>query len=144
MLIVVAANLGQTASEDSCWRMVRDKKPMDYVTYIGAFLLPHFTTVCVMLGYMAGYMRLGGKEHSLFLLFPGVGIPFMLYYLVLKLMVFVWEYEFAQYFELVFLVEPVTHALVFLVVLRRIAAIKASASSDMTLREETNVDSFAS
>lgn len=141
LLIAVVANLDDTQSESSCWRVVAERTLSDYVIYISAFILPNFLALLLLLAYLLAYLRLRPKKHSPFLLFPLVAVPFMLYYLALKVLTFTGLVDLDPLLEVPLIVEPLTHAGIFAYSLGRQARGRPK-SDELTIKEDSGSDSF--
>lgn len=112
----------------------------DYIIYLSAFLLPNFIALVLLLGYLVRYIKLSPKSHSLFLVFPIVAIPFMIYYLVIKAYTFFLEVTVTKGMEVPFIIEPLSHAFIFMVVLRNLK--KNKSEDELTLKDDSNKESF--
>jgi len=89
ILVVIVANLDETQSEANCWRRISEKELVDYIIYLVSFVLPNLIALLAVLSYLVAYFRVKQKSAiSLCLFFPLVALPFMAYYLMLKLMTF--------------------------------------------------------
>jgi membrane associated rhomboid family serine protease len=135
LLILVVSNLNSTQSKNNCWKIIREKEPIDYVVFLLSFVLPNLVALGVILGYLMAYVRLMPKKHSIFLAFPVVAVPFLVYGLTVKMLTFFGIDFLNGNGELPLMVEPITHALVFILVLRSVRRVKPK-MSDITLGNE--------
>ena len=119
LLIGVVANLGDSASEDNCWRIIREKNLLDYIVYFASFVLPNTIALALLVIYLIGYFSVASSQHNRLLILPLCAVVSMVYYLVLKLMVFFGEWDLNELLELPFLVDPLVHSLIFLSILAR-------------------------
>lgn len=88
LLIFIVANLDDTQSEVNCWRVISEKVITDYVIYLSSFVLPNFIALLFIIRYLVGYFKTRPNHHSLFVIYPVVAIPFLAYYLFIKLLIF--------------------------------------------------------
>jgi hypothetical protein len=88
LLILVVSNLDSTQSKNNCWKIIREKEPVDYVVFLLSFVLPNLVALFVISGYLIAYLRLCPKKHSIFLGFPAVAVPFLIYGLTVKMLTF--------------------------------------------------------
>jgi membrane associated rhomboid family serine protease len=135
LLILIVSNLDSTQSKNNCWKIIREKEPVDYVVFLLSFVLPNLVALALILGYLVAYARLHPKKHSLFLGFPAVAVPFLVYGLAVKLLTFFSIEVLNGNGELPLMVEPLTHALIFILVLRSERRLKPK-MSDLTLGNE--------
>ena len=57
----------------------------EYVVYIVCFILPDLVSSIIVMGFLFFYWKLGGKQWTIFLLFPLASLLYSLYYLAIKL-----------------------------------------------------------
>jgi len=91
--------------------------------------------------YLVAYIRISGHNHSVFLVYPIVAVPFMLYYLVIKMLTFLGEITLREEMELPYIIEPITHGIIFIFVLKKLIKSRPN-SSDLTIKDDSNCDSF--
>lgn len=84
-LILIVSNLDNTVNITSCWKIIREKDLTDVVLYMASFVAPPLVALSIILGYLIAYIRIKPKKHSIFLVYPIIAVPFMTYYLVVKL-----------------------------------------------------------
>ena len=88
LLLLIVSNIDSTQSKNNCWNIIREKEPVDYVVFLLAFVLPNLVALFVITGYLIAYIRLCPKQHSIFLGFPAVAVPFLIYGLTVKMLAF--------------------------------------------------------
>jgi hypothetical protein len=135
LLILIVSNLDSTASKNNCWKIISEKEPIDYVVFLLSFVLPNLVALSLIGGYLVAYLRLRPKKHSIFLGFPLMAVPFLLYGLTVKMLTFFGIEVLNGNGELPLMVEPLTHALIFIFVLRKIGSYNPN-MSDLTLGNE--------
>lgn len=88
LLVIIVSNLDSTQSKNNCWKIIREKEPIDYIIFLLSFVFPNLVALVLIMAYLLAYLRLKPKKHSIFLWFPTVAIPFLLYGLTLKMLSF--------------------------------------------------------
>lgn len=139
LLLVIVSNLDSTQSKNNCWKIIREKEPVDYVVFLLSFVLPNLVALALIAGYLLAYARLCPRKHSLFLGFPAVALPFLVYELAVKLLTFFGIEVLSGNGELPLMVEPLTHALIFILVLRDVRRLRPK-MSELTLGNEEPED----
>lgn len=103
-------------------------------------MLPNLIALLAVLSYLIAYFKVQQRASiSLCLFFPLVALPFMIYYLVLKLMTFFGEWNVDNLLELPLLCQSFGHGVIFAVVLRNVSRGKRPTSSDLTIAEESSL-----
>jgi len=120
---------------------VNTKSLSDYIIYISSFLLPNFVALVLLMGYLIAYIKLRPNSHSLFLTYPIVAIPFMIYYLVVKLLTFIGNMPVSEGMEVPLIIDPLCHAIIFLIVLRKLSK-STIETDDLTIKDDSVKDSF--
>lgn len=94
LVVFIAANIDDNSTENNCWRALRDKSVTDYIIYLAAFVLPNLVALIIIMALLIAYFRFKNKsKHSLCLAFPALAIPFIMYDLTLRLMIFFGEWQ---------------------------------------------------
>lgn len=132
LLILIVSNLDSTQSKNNCWKIIREKEPIDYIVFLLSFVLPNLVALVLIVGYLLAYIKLRPKKHSIFLGFPAVAVPFLIYDLTVKMFTFFGTEILNGNGELPLMVEPLTHALIFILVLRTSGSYNPN-MSDLTL-----------
>lgn len=135
LLILIVSNLDSTQSKNNCWKIIREKEPVDYVVFLLSFVLPNLVALGLIAGYLTAYFCLAPKKHSIFLAFPAVAVPFLIYELTAKMLTFFGIDFLNGNGELPLIVEPFTHALVFTLLLRNLRRLRPKIS-EITLGNE--------
>jgi len=90
--------------------------------------------------YLVSYIKLRPKSHSLFLAYPIVTIPFIIYFLVIKIYVFLEEATATEAMEIPFIISPLSHAIIFMIVLKKLH--KSKSEDEITLKDDSYKESF--
>ena len=139
LLVVIVANIDDTESEANCWRRIKEKTVTDYIIYMASFVLPNFIALLTILGYLFVYFKIKRKASaSLCLYLPLTAVPFILYYLVLKIMTFFGEWDIINILEVPLVCQPLVHGIIFATIIRNISRGKRPTSSDLTIPEESS------
>jgi hypothetical protein len=109
---------------------------------MASFVFPPLVAVVMIIGYLVAYLRLRPQEHSIFLVYPIVAIPFMIYYLVIKLCSFLGIDILNGNGDIPLIVEPLAHCVIFLLTLRNVNGGLNQNMSDLTLNDDNNRDSL--
>jgi predicted neutral ceramidase superfamily lipid hydrolase len=114
----------------------------DYIIYIISFLLPNFVALVLLFGYLIAYISLRPDSHSLFLTYPVVAVPFMIYYLVIKMMTFIGNEPVTEGMEVPLIIDPLCHAIIFSIVLRKLTKNSQQSSDELTIKDDSFMESF--
>ena len=113
---------------------------MDYIIYLACFVLPNLIALILVIFYLLAFLRIKkGVPATLCLYFAVTALPFMGYYLVLKLMTFFGEWEIDNLLEVPLVGQPFCHGVIFAMVLRNMSRGKRPTSSDLTIAEESSL-----
>ena len=88
VFLLIMININSTQSEDHCWRVITHKEALDYVIYFTCFVLPNFIAMLIVGIYMFLYIKMEKSIKTIFLIFPVVSIIFGLYYISIKIYMF--------------------------------------------------------
>lgn len=87
---------------------------------MASFVLPPLVAAIIIIGYLIAYLRLCARGHSIFLIYPVIAVPFMAYYLTIKLTSFFGIDFLNGNGEIPLTIEPLTHCIVFILTLRKV------------------------
>lgn len=97
LVILVAANIDDTSSESSCWRLIKEKTATDYIIYLSSFMVPNLVALALILLFLVSYFKFPAHtSHTLLLSFPLLGTLFIAYEMTLKMMFFFGEWEISN------------------------------------------------
>ena len=89
-----------------------------------------------MMVYLLGYLKIKKNgATSLCLFFSLIALPFMVYYLVLKFMIFFGEWNMTNFLDVPLVGQPFCHGIIFAMILRNLSKGKRPTSSDLTIAE---------
>ena len=135
LVVLIAANIDDNSTENNCWRAIKDKSATDYIIYLAAFVLPNLVARVILISHLVAYFRFKTKaKHSLCLAFPLIAIPFIMYDLTMRLMIFFQEWQIENVLDLPFLLHPICHGVVFAIVLHNLYKGQRPTNSDITIK----------